>query len=98
ELTGGTNPTVTVSTFIAGGESILPPNLINSVPNTVEALDGNNSKVRVIIDGSQTGGATGFTLEASSSVIRGLAIEGFGIGISVPRFDASGNTNVGDLI
>ncbi len=98
QLSGGTNPTVTVSTFIAGGESILPPTLIQSVPNSVQAIDGNNAMVRVIIDGTHTGGGTGFVLERAGSSLRGLAIDGFGIGVSAPQLDAAGNTNVGDLI
>ena len=49
--------------------------------------------MRVVLDGNQTGGATGLVLAASQSIIRGLAIEGFSIGISVP-----GPTAVGDLI
>ncbi len=67
--------------------------MITSVPNTIAAIDGNNAQVRVIMDGSQTGGSTGLVLDASQSIIRGLAIEGFGIGISIPE-----PTDVGDLI
>ena len=61
------------------------PTVITSVPNTVAAINGNNAQVRVILDGSHTGGSTGFVLDASHSIIRGLAIEGFGIGISIPE-------------
>ena len=57
------------------------------------AINGNNAQVRVIIDGSHTGGSTGLVLDASQSVIRGLAIEGFGIGIAIPD-----PTDVGDMI
>ena len=93
QLSGGQNSTVTVSTFIAGGMSNLDPTLIHSVPNAAQARNGNDAKVRVIIDGSQTRDGTGFLLEASSIVIRGLAIDGFGIGVSVPS-----SQSVGDLI
>ena len=48
---------------------------------------------RVIIDGSQTGGATGFVIDASHSTLRGLIIDGFGMGVSVPN-----PSDVGDLI
>ena len=54
------------------------------MPNTVAAISGDDAQVRVIVDGSHTGGSTGFVLDASQSVIRGLAIEGFGIGIAIP--------------
>jgi hypothetical protein len=53
---------------------------------------------RVIIDGSLTGGGTGFVLGASHSVLRGLIITGFGVGVSVPAADAAGNPILGDLI
>ena len=77
-----------------GGVPIGNPTLISSVPNSTAAIDGNNAQVRVILDGNQTGGSTGSRpRNASHSIIRGLAIEGFGIGISVP--DPS---DVGDLI
>ncbi len=90
-LVGGTTPSVDVETETAGTLSL--PSEITSVPNTIEAIDGNDAQVRVVLDGSQTGGATGLVLNASQSVIRGLAIEGFGIGISVPE-----PTDVGDII
>ncbi len=90
-LLGGTNPSVDVETEAVG--SISDPSEITSVPNTTNAIDGNNAQVRVILNGSQTGGATGLVLNSSQSTIRGLAIEGFGIGISIPE-----PTDVGDLI
>ena len=37
-------------------------------------------------------------LDASHSTLRGLIIDGFGVGVSVPHLDSSGNPNVGDLI
>jgi len=88
-LTGGTNPSVTVTGT---------PVEITSSPNAVTAIDGNNAHARVIIDGSQTGRATGFALDASHSTLRGLIIDGFGVGVSVPQVDSSGNPIVGDLI
>jgi hypothetical protein len=41
---------------------------------------------------------TGFVLDTSHSTLRGLIIDGFGVGVSVPHLDASGSPNVGDLI
>ena len=90
-LTGGTTPSVTIIPTTAG--SLNTPTYITSVPNTVAAIDGDNAQVRVIIDGSNTSGSTGFVLDASDSIIRGLAVEGFGVGISIPD-----PTNVGDSI
>ncbi len=70
--------------------------MIASVPNSTPALDGNDAQVRVIIDGSNipAGPADiGFALDASNSILRGLAIEGFDVGVSVPS-----STDIGDLI
>ena len=93
DLTGGLAPSILIQTVTIGGIPIGTPTLIASVPNSIAAIDGNNAQVRVVLDGNQTGGATGLVLAASQSVIRGLAIEGFGIGISV-----AGPAAVGDLI
>ena len=57
------------------------------------AINGNTAQVRVIIDGSHTGGSTGLVLSASHSIIRGLALGGFGVGIEIPD-----PTDVGDAI
>jgi hypothetical protein len=73
------------------GSSI--PVQITSTPNASPAISGNNATVRLIVDGSQTGGATGFVLDASDSILRGLIITGFGVGVSVPNPGI-----VGDLI
>ena len=91
-LTPNTTP-ISLLVGSAGGNSTGIPTLITSVPNSSAALSGNNAKARVIIDGSGTGGGTGFVLNSSNSSLVGLAIEGFGIGVSVPN-----PTNVGDLI
>jgi hypothetical protein len=88
-LTGGTNPSVGVSGF---------PVEITSTPNSVAAINGNDAHARVILDGSQTGGGTGLVLAASHSTVRGLIIDGFGVGISVPSTDINGKPVVGDLI
>ena len=52
-LTGGTSPGVLVQTTVAGGTATADPVYIQSVPNTIDAKDGNNAEERVIIDGSQ---------------------------------------------
>ena len=77
------------------------PIYIQSIPNTVDALQGNNAEERVIIDGSQipaASAATGFVLDASHCLLRGLIISGFSVGVSVSALDTSGNPVVGDLI
>jgi hypothetical protein len=91
-------PQFTAQTVTTGGVPVLPPILISSSPNTTPARAGNNAEARLIIDGSGTGGATGFVLDASHSTLRGLIIDGFGVGVSVPHLDPSGNPIVGDLI
>ncbi len=90
-LTGGTDPSVSIVDVTPG--TLAPPSTITSVPNTVAAINGNNAQVRVVLDGSNTGGSTGLVVDASDSTIRGLALEGFGIGVTVPE-----PTDVGDLI
>ena len=90
-LTGGTSAGVTVVSDYGRKPRASEPDQF--VPNTVPAINGNDAKVRVIIDGSQTGGSTALVLEASHSVIRGVAIEGFGVGVSIPD-----PTDVGDSI
>jgi hypothetical protein len=94
-LTGGTSPTVDVATSMVGGVAGTPT-YITSVPNTDVAIDGNSAQVRVIVDGRNlASGSTdvGFVIDATNSILRGLAIEGFNVGVSVPN-----PTNVGDLI
>jgi hypothetical protein len=89
-LIGGTAPLVAV---FSSPETA--PTEITSAPNTFSgpATAGNNATPRLIIDGTGTDGATGFVLDTSDSILRGLVIEGFGVGVSVP---APGD--VGDLI
>jgi Calx-beta domain len=93
DLTGGLAPSILIQTVTIGGIPIGTPTLIASVPNSVAAIDGNNAHLRIVLDGNQTGGGTGLVLATSQSIIRGLAIEGFGVGISV-----TGPNAVGDLI
>ena len=88
----GTTPEVTESTTTVGGVLSLPTE-ISSVPNTTPALQGNNAQPLVIVDGSNTGGATGFMIDASNSSLSGLIIDGFGVGVEIPSPD-----NVGDLV
>jgi hypothetical protein len=74
------------------------PTEITSTTNTDQAIQGNNAQVRVIVDGSGTGGATGFMLDASDSMIRGLSIDGFGVGVDIPNSDDVGDSIQGDFI
>lgn len=76
-LIGGINPTITASK-IANGD----PKFIVSTPNTIEAKNGNDSHIRVIIDGSLSGG-TGITVAAPHVNVRGLAIGNFEIGVQL---------------
>ena len=87
----GFAPSISVLTVTPGG--VTNPTYIHSMPNSTAALQGNNAEPRVIINGSQTGGGTGFVINASHCVLDGLIIDGFGIGVSVPY-----PMNVGDLI
>jgi hypothetical protein len=96
-LTGppGTTPAIQLFTSTIGGVPLTPA-LVKSVPNSSAAIVGNNAQVRVVIDGSeipQSSSDIGFVLSASASILRGLAIEGFSVGVSVPS-----PSDVGDLI
>ena len=94
-LTGGVDPSVEVTTSAQLG----PPVQIVSITNSVAARDGNNAHIPVIVDGSQIpGGAPGFVIDASDSILRGLIIDGFTIGVSVPRPVDAGNLIQGDSI
>ena len=94
----GTFPGIQVGTLVQGGSALGDPTTITSVPNTVAARDGNNAHSRVIINGSQTGGGTGFEIEASHCSLDGLIIDGFGIGVSVPNPSDVGNLIQGNFI
>ncbi|MGO9469386.1 MAG: beta strand repeat-containing protein, partial [Isosphaeraceae bacterium] len=103
-LTGGNSPGVDVTTSTPGGVAGTPT-LITSVPNSTAATDGNNARVRVIVDGSKLPlGSIGFQVEASSVALRGLIIDGFGVGVEIssPVYtgpaDFSGNLIQGNLI
>jgi hypothetical protein len=91
-------PDVTVGEVTAGGTAQGNPTEITSSPNSDPATTGNNAVVRVIVDGSQTGGATGFEIDASASTLRGLIIDGFGTGVEVASTDTHGNPVRGVLI
>jgi hypothetical protein len=83
----GIDPSATVQTTTVGG-IVEGTTLITSVPNSTAAIDGNNAQVRVIINGGNlTSGPAdiGLELNASDSILRGLAIEGFTVGVSVPN-------------
>jgi titin len=97
-LTGGTNPGISIEEVSVGGTPVGTPTLIVSTPNNVIARDGNDAHARVIIDGSHTGGATGFVLDTSHAAVRGLIIDGFGVGVSVPSPSDVGNIIQGNYI
>ena len=92
-FTGGSSPNILVQTVTIGGAPVGNPTLITSLPNSTAATSGNDAEVRIVINGNQTGGSTGLVIAASQSIIRGLAVEGFGVGISIPSA-----TDQGDLI
>jgi hypothetical protein len=98
-LTGGTDPGVSLNMVSVGGSAEAAPTYIQSVPNTTPTLIGDNAQDRVIIDGSQLpSGSTGFVLDASHSILRGLDIVNFSVGVMVPALDTSNNPVVGTLI
>ena len=89
---------VTVGTSTVGGLPTADPIEISSTPNSVSALDGNNAQQRIIVNGSDTGGGTGFVLASSDSIIRGLIIDGFGVGVSIPGPNDDGDLVQGNFI
>ncbi len=91
----GTTPAISIFTSTIGGVP-LSPALITSVANSTPTTSGNSARVRVVIDGGnlpRNNNDIGYVLSASDSILRGLAIEGFNIGVSVPS-----PAGVGDLI
>jgi hypothetical protein len=108
----GPLPTITTSVDIDGyteanvGLPYVYPNnvasatqtMITSVPNSTAAINGNNARNRVIIDGSASNGGPGFVLDASHSMLRGLIIDGFGVGVEVPNPSDVGDSIQGDFI
>ncbi len=62
------------------------------------ALDGNNAIPRIIVEGGGTAGGTGFVLDASDSILRGLIVDGFDVGVSVPNPGVVGVLIQGDDI
>lgn len=105
DINGNTlaDPTVTVTQTTGGGTATGDPVEILSQSNTLPALDGNDAKVRVIIDGTQIDRGLfpdprGFVFNTSHSLIRGLSIDGFGVGVEVPSPDREGNLIQGNFI
>ncbi len=86
------------TSFLYPDDTPAEPTQFMSVPNTVPATLGNNAVIRLIVDGSGTGGATGFLLDTSHSSLRGLIIDGFGVGVSVPDPDNVGNLIQGNFV
>ena len=96
-LTGTNGPTVEVATSVVGGV-VGTPTEITTTTNTEQAIDGNNAQVRIIIDGSDASGATGFVIDTSGSMLRGLIIEGFSVGVDIPDSIDVGDSIQGDFI
>ena len=94
----GLDPGVSVQTTTVGGLPIADPIFITSTPNSIMARNGNNAHPLVIIDGSQTAAATGLVLDAPNSLLRGLIIDGFGVGVSIPQPTDTGDSIQGNFI
>jgi hypothetical protein len=100
-LLGGSSPSISVSTFTVGGVALFAPMEISSAPNATPAVTGNNAQIRVILNGSliPSGPADiGVEIDATNTILRGLAIDGFGIGVLVPNSDDSGDLIQGNAI
>ena len=93
-----TDPEVNVGEVTAGGTPVGDPTEITSTPNSDPATAGNNAVVRVIVNGTPTGGPIGFQIDASDSTLRGLIVNGFGTGVEVMATDTNGQPVRGDLI
>lgn len=74
--------------------------VINSLPNTLVARNGNNARVTVVLDGSAIADPSkiGLEIEAKQVAIRGMAIAGFHTGVQVDQFDTQGDPVKGTLI
>ncbi|WP_152053317.1 Calx-beta domain-containing protein [Tautonia marina] len=84
-------------------DDIDEPTTIQSEPNSVAALNGNNAALRVIVDGSGIDRnvypeVVGFELATKNSNLRGLIIDGFDIGVRVPDRSHVGNRIQGNSI
>ena len=94
----GDSTSVQEATSTVGGVVNAAPTQISSVPNSTAALDGNNAQQRIIVDGSDSGGGKGFEIDSSDSIIIGLIIDGFGVGVSIPGPDDAGDVVQGNFI
>ena len=92
----GIHPVATLNVLTQGGVPSSSFSEITTTPNTSAAIAGNTARVGIIIDGTNIPSGPsdiGFVINASDSIVRGLAIGGFDIGVSVPS-----SADVGDLI
>ncbi|MFO0960811.1 MAG: Calx-beta domain-containing protein [Isosphaeraceae bacterium] len=96
-LTGGTSPSVDVTRTTQGGVATADPVTITSSPSTTVAITGNDAHNRVVIDGSAAGG-TGFVLDTTNSILRGLVIANFQRGVDIPAASDVGNRVQGNFI
>ena len=97
-LIGGTSAGVVVETTTVGGVPTGNPTYILSSPSTLKAKEGNNAKIRIIVDGSLLEDATGFVIHASHTSLRGMMISNFDVGIAVPNPGSVGNLIQGNFI
>jgi hypothetical protein len=93
----GVGASLAESTATVGG-MLLGVDEVASASNTTASLNGNNAQPKIIVDGSLTGGATGFVLDSSNIILRGLIIDGFGVGVSIPGSDDVGDRIQGNFI
>jgi hypothetical protein len=95
---GGLAPQVFLSNGAQGGVGeILEPVLIFSTRNELPALEGNNAKVRVILDGRNVT-TPGFDIQAPHCEVRGFAIDNFDVGIAIDNRNAAGTRIQGNFL
>lgn len=72
--------------YATGGVANAEPSLITSRPNSIPALQGFDAQLRLVIDGSaiaSAGPTTGIDIRDTHSIVRGLAVVSFDVGIRV---------------
>ena len=71
------------------------PTEITTVPNTTAAIDRQQRAGPRDHRRQRFGGGTGFVLDTSDAMLRGLIIDGFGVGVEVPNADDVGDSDPG---
>jgi titin len=69
-----------------------------STPNFIPSKGQTGAVVHVVLDGSKSAGAAGLTIATSYCEIRGLVIDGFGVGVHIVGPNAQGNLIQGNFI